>query len=118
MRTSFGRSAEPRRSRIRCLGTVGRLNVGGRNRVGALGGVGVREIEPDVSDRSPSAAEYPIGTGVPASRDASSALVADAGNSSGTSAMVSPNGTSGSQSLTQCFGRAWAACRIDIQPEL
>ena len=92
MRTSLGRCPEPRRSRIRCLGTVGRLDAGGRNRVGALGGFCTRGIDPSPSDRNPRAPECPIDpdTGVSLSGDDSSASIAGAGNSSGTSAMLSP----------------------------
>src|SRR6516162_7810157 len=91
MRTSFGLRDDSRRSRIRRLGTVGRVNVGGRNRVGALGGYWARAVVADRSDPIPIAAECPVATRVLVPDDDSPATsVGGAGNSSGTSAMLSP----------------------------
>src|SRR6201993_3404616 len=99
MSTSFGLGPEPRRSRIRRLGTVGRVKVGGRNRVGALGGYCARRIDADSSDRSPRAAECGAETGVLVPESDSAAPVRGAGNSNGTSAMWIPTWVAAARSI-------------------
>src|ERR1700736_3024358 len=87
---------------MRCLGTVGRLKVGGRNRVGGLGGVCVRAIEPEVSDRNHNGFELPLDadTERAPSGDDSSPSVSPAGRSSAPSAIVSPTRAPADRSIS------------------